>query len=189
MEGRHGFAGASRTGRMGGPPGAPTSMEESLEEVLDAVAEGRGAVLGVLPGALGLGLGGPARLLQLLSRVLGALDHGLADPLGRVLDPLTDLALADLLGPRLDGARRLLDLRVVGGVHQQDRPGEDRHHECQRERFYRITSPTWIPFILRRTDATCFVLRRGWRRARPRCRGRARRWPSPRPFRGRECWP
>src|SRR5262245_42675344 len=115
------------------------SVEQGREEVLDAPPEGLRAILRVLPGRLGLGLGRLAPLLDLLARVLRPLLDGLAHALGSVLDALTELLRArfHVLGCRLD-------LRVVGGDSD---PREPRgYQERRRERQCKWPhgrSPRW----------------------------------------------
>src|SRR4030095_12765943 len=103
-------AGQSRDRRQRAPRIAPVPRlaAEALEEVLHAVTEGGRAVLELSPGVLGLGLGGPPRLLDLVARRPRALDHGRAHALGGVLDPFPGR-----LRSALDLARGVLHLGVV----------------------------------------------------------------------------
>src|SRR5260370_17029577 len=74
-------------------------FEQIREEALHAVAERYGPFLRPAPGRLGLGLRGPSRLLDLVSRRLGAADHRLADTLRGILDAAPDLLAAALYLP------------------------------------------------------------------------------------------
>src|SRR5437870_1317528 len=121
-----GSAGWSERVGEQGPCRPPMSLiKQPREEVLDAVAEVDGALSRVLPGALGLGLRRLARFLELLAGVFRALDDGVADALRRLLDTLTDLALADLFGAVLHLPGRRLHLRIVGRAHGQDTEGQE----------------------------------------------------------------
>src|SRR6266542_3030220 len=109
---------------------AALTSEEPLEEARDAFACLDDAVLGLLPGALGLGLGVLGRLLHFFPGDPGAFDHGVADTLGRLLH-----TLADLLGAGLDLLLGLVDLARVrsppgyDGAAQQQQHGGAHHEE------------------------------------------------------------
>src|SRR4029450_512651 len=107
-------------------PDVPVALaaEQLREEVLHGAAEAVGALLQVRPGALGLRLGRLARFLQLFACVLGALGPRVPDALGRVLDAVADLTLADLLGAALHLVGGGLDLGIVGRRRPQGRGQE-----------------------------------------------------------------
>src|SRR5712692_4806949 len=94
---------------------SPLAAEEPLEEVLHALRGVGRAVLGLLPGALGLRLHFLGRVLDFLTGDLGAFHHRVADALGCFLDALTGL-----LGAGLDPLRGLVHLARIGGLLVRD---------------------------------------------------------------------
>src|SRR5262245_54741012 len=102
------------------------------EEILHAVAEVAGAVLDVLPRALGARLGRMAGIFESLAGVLGAFGHRVADALCGLGD-----AVSRRLGAALDLSGRLFQLAVVGCEsgcggdrerrHREEREGRDSH--------------------------------------------------------------
>src|SRR2546428_2696509 len=113
---------------MSGPP-IFLLREEPREEALHARAERVGAlldapVLEVPPGALGRRLRRLARLLELVAAELRALDDGVADALGGLLDAGAELAVTDLLRAGLDLAGGRFDLRFVSGRRRRRRPAD-----------------------------------------------------------------
>src|SRR5262249_60540110 len=92
-------------------------------------------------------------------RVLGALDHRVADTLGGLLDAVADLALADLLGAGLDLTGRGLDLGIVSRRRQTHRGQQDRDAERDAEARHGVDLPADPRAWPHRTSALTGVTR------------------------------
>src|SRR5262249_52796622 len=89
-------------------------------------------------------------LLDVLAAELGAFDDGVADAGEHLLEPRTDLALADLLGAALDPLGRLVDLGLVGGVGGtagQRYRGEECESDPRRVKFRFHDAPPSAGFV------------------------------------------